>query len=287
MTLPPPGAAQAGEVDLHMHSTASDGALPPEQVVAAAVSARLAAIALTDHDTMAGVDAATAAGTAAGLRVIRGVELSAHDGAHEVHVLALHVSRPEPIEASLAMFRSTRELRAESIVRLLNHLGIPVTLESVMAEAAGGSVGRPHIARAMIRAGAVKDLREAFDRYLAAGRPAYVPKERLEIHDAIALAHSSGAIAVWAHPGLDCRRAKLEPMVEMGLDGVEIRHPSHNAEDVKRLTALVEFFGLLPSGGSDWHGSADGPRSIGCMHVPAEWLERQDVAAAKRLEAVA
>ena len=287
MTLPPPAVAQAGEVDLHMHSTASDGALPPEQVVAAAVSAGLAAIALTDHDTMAGVDAAIAAGNVAGIRVVRGVELSAHNGANEIHVLALHVSRPEPIEASLTMFRATRELRAASIVKLLNGLGIAVTLESVMAEAAGGSVGRPHIARAMIRVGAVKDLREAFDRYLAAGRPAYVPKERLEIRDAIALAHSAGAIAVWAHPGSDCRRAKLEPLIEMGLDGIEIRHPSHNGEDVKRLTALCDFFGLLPSGGSDWHGAPEGPRSIGCMHVPAEWLERQDAAAARRLQAVA
>ena len=270
-----------------MHSTASDGALPPEQVVAAAVSAGLAAIALTDHDTMAGVDAAITAGNVAGIRVVRGVELSAHNGANEIHVLALHVSRPEPIEASLTMFRATRELRAASIVKLLNGLGIAVTLESVMAEAAGGSVGRPHIARAMIRVGAVKDLREAFDRYLAAGRPAYVPKERLEIRDAIALAHSAGAIAVWAHPGSDCRRAKLEPLIEMGLDGIEIRHPSHNGEDVKRLTALCDFFGLLPSGGSDWHGAPEGPRSIGCMHVPAEWLERQDAAAARRLQAVA
>jgi predicted metal-dependent phosphoesterase TrpH len=277
----------AGEVDLHMHSTASDGALPPAQVVAAARAAGLSAIALTDHDTMAGVDEAIAAGEASGVRVVRGVELSAHDGANEIHVLALHIANPEPIEASLAVFRGSRELRARSIVTLLNKLGIPVSLESVMQEAAGGSVGRPHIARAMIRAGAVKDLREAFDRYLAAGRPAYVPKERLEIQDAIALAHSSAAIAVWAHPGSDCRRDKLEPLVAMGLDGVEVRHPSHNTEDAKRISALADFFSLLPSGGSDWHGTVEGPRCIGCMHVPREWLERQDVAAARRLAEVA
>ena len=277
----------AGEVDLHMHSTASDGALPPAQVVSAAKAAGLSAIALTDHDTMAGVDEAIAAGATSGVRVVRGVELSAHSGANEIHLLALHVANPEPIEASLAVFRGSRELRAKSIVALLNKLGIHVTLESVMSEAAGGSVGRPHIARAMIRAGAVKDLREAFDRYLAAGRPAYVPKERLEIHDAIALAHSAGAIAIWAHPGGDCRREKLEPLIEMGLDGVEVRHPSHNAEDAKRIGALADFFSLLPSGGSDWHGTTEGPRCIGCMHVPQEWLARQDAAAARRLAEVA
>lgn len=287
MTLPRPADAGAGEVDLHMHSTASDGSFPPAQVVAAASAAGLTAIALTDHDTMAGVDEAIEAGNAVGLRVIRGVELSAHDGANEIHLLALHVSRPEPIEASLTVFRGSRELRARSIVGLLNKLGVQVTLESVMSEAAGGSVGRPHVARSMIRAGAVRDSREAFDKYLAAGRPAYVPKERLEIRDAIALTHSAGAIAVWAHPGGECRREKLQPLVDMGLDGVEIRHPSHNSEDVKRLTALAEFFGLLPSGGSDWHGAPEGPRCIGCMHVPHEWLARQDEAAARRLAAVA
>ena len=270
-----------------MHSTASDGSLPPAQVVRAAQAARLSAIALTDHDTMAGVDEAIAEGEAAGVRVIRGVELSAHDGPNEIHLLALHVSNPEPIEASLAVFRGSRELRAKSIVALLNKLGVGVTLESVMSEAAGGSVGRPHIARSMIRAGAVRDLREAFDRYLAAGRPAYVPKERLEIRDAIALTHSAGAIAVWAHPGSDCHRAKLEPLVEMGLDGVEVRHPSHNTEDAKRIGALVEFFNLLPSGGSDWHGAPEGPRCIGCMHIPHEWLERQEAVAARRLAEVA
>jgi predicted metal-dependent phosphoesterase TrpH len=158
-----------------MHSTASDGSLSPSQVVAAAASAGLAAIALTDHDTMAGVDEAIDAGEAAGIRVVRGVELSAHDGPNEIHLLALHVSRTGPIDASLAVFRGSRELRARSIVELLNELGIHVTLESVMTEAAGGSVGRPHIARAIIKAGAVRDIREAFDRYLGAGKPAYVP----------------------------------------------------------------------------------------------------------------
>jgi predicted metal-dependent phosphoesterase TrpH len=111
----------------------------------------------------------------------------------------------------------------------------------------------------MIRAGSVRDFREAFERYLGSGRSAFIPKERLEAADAITIAHDAGGIAVWAHPGNDCRRERLEPLVAQGLDGVEIRHPSHHGEDVKRLTALTEFFGLVPSGGSDWHGSAEGP----------------------------
>ena len=276
MTSPRPAEVQSGEVDLHMHSTASDGSLAPAQVVAAARGARLSAIALTDHDTMDGVDEAVTVGQAAGVRVIRGVELSAHDGPAEIHVLALHVSRPAPLESILSAFRGAREMRARRIVERLNHLGVNVDFDSVMTEAAGGSVGRPHVARAMIRCGAVRDTREAFEKYLGAGRSAYVPKDRLEIREAIEITHAAGAIAIWAHPGPDGMRVRLEPLVEMGLDGVEVRHPGHSSEDVKRLGALTEFFGLLPSGGSDWHGSPEGPRTIGCMHIPGAWLDRQD-----------
>src|SRR5690242_20589614 len=153
-----------------MHSTASDGALPPAQVVAAAHAAGLAAIALTDHDTLGGVDEAVTAGSAVGIRVVPGVELSAHDGPNEVHLLALHVSKRGPLETRLAYFRNAREARAQSIVRKLNTLGVNVDIDSVMREADGGSVGRPHIARAMIRIGAVKDSREAFDKFLGSGR---------------------------------------------------------------------------------------------------------------------
>lgn len=277
--------SQRGEVDLHMHSTASDGTLPPAKVVDAARAAGLSAIALTDHDTMAGVAEATLAGRHAGIRIVQGVELSAHDGAMEIHVLALHVSQTGPLEEKLDLLRNAREVRAQRIVDRLHTLGVGVSLEMVMLEAAGGAVGRPHIARAMIRAGAVRDSREAFDRFLGAGRPAFVQKDRLEISDAIALVHDAGALAIWAHPGQDGRRERVAKFVALGLDGVEIRHPSHNSEDAKRLGALSDFFGLVPSGGSDWHGTSDGPRSIGCMHIPADWLARQDAMVARRFPA--
>lgn len=276
----------SGEVDLHMHSTASDGSLPPAQVIAAASAARLAAVALTDHDTMAGVAEAAETGRRLGVRVIRGVELSAHDGAREIHVLALHISRPAIIESRLVEFREARERRAVLIVDRLRALGVPADIGAVMEQASGGAVGRPHIARVLICGGFVRDSREAFDRYLGAGRPAFVPKQRLEMREAIAITHSAGALAVWAHPGGECRRARLEPLVAMGLDGVEVKHPSHLAEDINRIAALADFFGLLPSGGSDWHGSGEGTRVIGSMHIPALWLERQDEAAAKRNAAV-
>ena len=274
--------APSDEVDLHMHSTASDGLLLPPQVVQAAHSAGLAAIALTDHDSLDGLAEATAEGDLLGIRVIPAVELSAHDGNREIHILALHVSKLALMESHLAGFRSARETRAARIIDRLREIGAGVPLETVMDEAAGGAVGRPHIARAMIRAGIVSDAREAFDRYLGAGRPAFVEKERLDIGDAIAISHAAGAIAIWAHPGGEGRRARLEPLVAAGLDGVEVLHPSHKSEDIKRLGALAEFFGLAASGGSDWHGSVDGHRTIGCMHVPAAWLARQDEIVAQR-----
>jgi predicted metal-dependent phosphoesterase TrpH len=134
----------------------------------------------------------------------------------------------------------------------------------------------------MIKGGHVRDSKEAFERFLGAGRPGFIAKARLEIADAIQLTHSAGALAIWAHPGPECRRERLEPLVKKGLDGVEIRHPSHFAEDVKRIGALADFFGLVPSGGSDWHGAADGPRAIGSMHIPPAWLNAQDILVARK-----
>jgi predicted metal-dependent phosphoesterase TrpH len=263
-------------VDLHTHSTASDGILPPEQVVEAAARCGLKAIALTDHDTIGGVPAARAAGDRLGIRVIAGTELSAFEDNHEVHVLALHLTHLETLEKRLLELRAQRFARAEKIVDKLNALGIPVTLDEVLQQANGGAVGRPHIARALIARGVVHDFRDAFMRYLGGNGSAFVPKEKLSIEDAIAIAHEAGALAIWAHPGDLGRRERLEPLVAAGLDGVEIRHPSHSGEDSKRLQALTDFFGLVPSGGSDWHGATEGPRRLGTMNIPSEWLTRQD-----------
>lgn len=282
MTIEGQADRPPGEVDLHMHSTASDGSLAPSAVVQAAKAAGLAAIALTDHDTLGGLQEAELAAAPLGIRVVPGVELSAHDGPREVHLLALHVSKRDLLESQLSVFRDAREVRAQNIVERLRRLGINVDLETVMEEAAGGAVGRPHVARALIRGGHVRDSREAFDRFLGAGRPGFIPKARLEVSEAIALTHAAGAISIWAHPGPDGRREKIEALAKHGLDGVEVRHPGHLAEDVKRLAALCDFFGLVPSGGSDWHGSMEGQRTIGCMHVPPSWLHQQDVIVARR-----
>ncbi len=269
-------------VDLHAHSTASDGSRAPMAVVAAARAAGLAAIALTDHDTMAGVDEAIEAGRDLGVRVVPGVELSAMDGEREIHVLALHVTRIDAIEGALRAFRDSRVIRAEQIVAKLNGLGVPITMDAVLTQAAGGAIGRPHVARALINEGWARDSRDAFDRYLGAGKPAYVAKVRLSVADAIELAHTGGGLAVLAHPGSEGRRETIERYAALGLDGVEVRHPGHSAEDISRIGTLVDFFGLVPSGGSDWHGAAEGPRVLGAMRVPFDWLDRQDARVAAR-----
>lgn len=275
-------ASRAPCVDLHMHSTASDGSRSPAEVVAAAKAAGLAAIALTDHDTVAGLAEAREAGERLGVRIVAGVELSAVDGVVETHVLGLHLSDVSSLEAQLEALREMRRDRAVRMVEKLNAMSIPVTMEQVLANADGGAIGRPHIARALVEGGWAADFREAFDKYLGNGRPACVQKAQLPMPDAIRMIHEAGGLAVLAHPGMAGRRPRLEALRAMGLDGIEVLHPGHSPEDVQRLRNLARDLEMLPSGGSDWHGAAEGPRTIGMMHVPPEWLEAQDHAAASR-----
>ncbi len=279
------GAEQLDEryVDLHAHSTASDGAVSPAELVEAARRANLKAIAITDHDSIAGNDEAVATGQSLGIRVVRGCELSAYDGDFEIHVLALHIRDAGAIRPSLEGFQRERVERGYAIVERLAHAGVPVSIDEVMVEAAGAALGRPHIARVLIRAGHAADHREAFDRFLGAGKPAYVPKPRLDIADAIGITHSAGALAVWAHPGRDGTRERLARLTTHGLDGVEVRHPGHTPADAVRLMKLATDLDLVPSGGSDWHGATEGYRILGNMHIPEAWLDLQDVRLATRV----
>ena len=271
-----------GLVDLHMHSTASDGSRSPADVVRAAKRADLVAIALTDHDTVGGLAEARAAGEELGVRIINGVELSAVEGDNETHLLGLHLSDTSVLERGLTELREMRGRRAARIVELLQAQGVQVTLDDVLMQAGTGAIGRPHVARALVADGWAVDVRDAFDRYLAAGRSAYVAKDQLGMRDAIAMVHAAGGLAVLAHPGASATRERLEALLALGLDGVEIKHPSHSPQDTARIKTLAEQLGLLPSGGSDWHGAADGSRTIGMMHVPIEWLTRQE----ERVEAL-
>lgn len=281
------GAAPYDFVDLHAHSTASDGACAPADVVRAARAAGLGAIALTDHDTLAGLTEARATGVQLGIRVIAGVELSAVEGDAETHILGLHLAEPAELDRALEGIRQMRRQRAARIVERLNALGIPVTLDAVLAQADGGAVGRPHIARALIAGGWVRDFREAFERYLGNGRSAYVAKDRLPLTEAIGLIHRAGGVAVLAHPGAHGTRERVAALAKLGLDGLEVLHPSHSWDDSQRLDALATEFDLVRSGGSDWHGSPDGTRALGTMRVPAQWVAAQEARAASRARRVA
>lgn len=263
-------------VDLHMHSTASDGSRTPADVVRAAAFAGLAAIALTDHDTVAGLAEAQVAGAELGVRIVNGVELSAVEGDAETHLLGLHLRDVLVIERELGALRDMRERRGQRIVEKLVALGVLVTFADVLAQASGGAVGRPHVARALVADGWATDVRDAFDRYLGAGKPAYVAKDQLGMADAIAIIHSAGGLAVLAHPGGAGTRERLTALMALGLDGVEVRHPGHSPSDTARLSAVAAQLGLVISGGSDWHGAAEGPRTIGMMQVPGQWLALQD-----------
>lgn len=280
MTLPAattvPGDAPAPRVDLHMHSTASDGTQLPHEVVAAAVAAGVRAIALTDHDTVAGVAPARAAAQGTPLRVIAGVELSAYQGDEETHLLGLHLADVETMDHDLIAFREARRDRGMQMVERLNAIGVKISFQDVLDAAGVGAIGRPHVAKALVENGYARDNRDAFDRYLGVGRPAYLEKRRLSLRDAIAMVHACGGIAVLAHPGGDGSLTRLTALKGMGLDGVEVLHPSHSAEDRKRLLAIADALDLVPSGGSDSHGATSGPRVIGGLAVPVEWLARQD-----------
>ena len=269
-------AGPTAYVDLHMHSTASDGSRAPADVVGAAKAAGLAAIALTDHDSVAGLVEARSEGDRLGVRIVNGVELSAVEGTSETHVLGLHLGDLGVLDRALDELRAMRVRRGERIVERLNALGVTISFADVVAQAGTGVLGRPHVARALIAEGWASDSRDAFDRYLGAGRPAYVGKEPLSMTDAIAMIHAAGGLAVLAHPGAGATRDRLGALRALGLDGVEARHPSHSPGEIQRLLTITEELGMVPSGGSDWHGAAEGPRTIGMMQVPEEWLERQD-----------
>lgn len=272
------GFEPAGTIDLHVHSTASDGSLAPEAVVKRAMAASLGVIALTDHDTIGGIPEALAAGERFGVRVVGGCEFSAAAPWGEMHVLGYFLP-PDSVELNLFLerCRADRVRRAQAMVEHLQRLGVGLSFDSVLHESGGGAVGRPHVARAIVRQGGAIDLGDAFDRYLGRGRPAFVEKTLPAFRAITQLVHSVGGLVSVAHLKERGTRAFIERLKGEGLDAVETRHPSHDPDLRARLTDITLKLGLLRTGGSDWHGDPEPGvthGTIGSQSVPAEWLDR-------------
>jgi len=247
-------------IDLHTHTTASDGSMTPEELVRYAFDKGLAAVAVTDHDTVGGTDQALEEGKRLGIEVIAGVEISV-DFSTEMHLLGYFLNgHCEPILKTLEELREKREQRNPRIVNKLNELGFDITMEEVRGIAGDGNVGRPHIARVMIEKGYVNDIGEAFEKYLGSGRPAYFKKEKLLPEEGIAEITRSGGIPVLAHPyyiGLPDEQLDqlVKELAGYGLKGIEAYYSWHTEEQTSSLLRIARKYGLLVTGGSDFHGS--------------------------------
>lgn len=267
---PPRTSPISGVIDLHAHSTASDGSLSPTALVARAAECGLGAIALVDHDTTAGVAEAQAAAAEFSLELVPGCELSAEFGTGELHLLGLYLDPLSPALAqALGELRTARHARNRIIIDKLKALGARIDYETVLRLAGDGAVGRPHIAQALVESGFVQTRQDAFNRLIGNGGKAYAPKTVFSPAEAIRLLKAAGASVMLAHPGLlhmapKSEEALIDELVGHGLDGIEAIYSEHTPAQTDRLLALARRKGLIVSGGSDFHGSAKPHIELGC-----------------------
>jgi predicted metal-dependent phosphoesterase TrpH len=272
-----------GKIDLHVHTTASDGSLSPAECVREALARDVALLGIADHDTLQGIPAAQEAAREVGLLLVPGVELSVGSGEHEIHVLGYFVDVGDAaLRDVLITVRGARDRRNERILLRLSQLGVPVDPARVQEIAGTGSVGRPHIAKALVEAGHVSSEGEAFGRYLARGKPGYAGRERLSPAEAAEAIRRAGGIPVLGHPAKIGPRRTIEGIVDQGMDGVEVFHSDHNERDVALLMSIAKERNLLITGGTDSHGPhSDRPISIGALDIPS-WVGEQVLARAPR-----
>jgi hypothetical protein len=270
--------------DLHTHSTASDGTSSPAEVVRIAKRIGLRAVALTDHDTLDGVEEAAREAKHLGVEFVPGCEISLDGVPGTFHMTGVDIDPSDPIlRERLDFVRKGREGRNAEMVEKLSALGIPVTMQEVAAEAGGDVVGRPHFARVLVKRGVVKDFKEAFDRFLGKGRAAYAERERLPLPEAIGAIHGAGGVAILAHPYTVAiadpaeYERWLREMADGGLDGIETVYTEHSAADERHYRELAGRCGLLESGGSDYHGENKANTEVGvgkgALRIPYSFLE--------------
>ena len=261
--------------DLHLHTNFSDGTYTPEELTGRARQLDLAAVALTDHDTVEGCTRMAAACAAAGLEFIPATELTAEFDDNELHLLGYFVDTGnQTLLTEMVRFQKVRQDRVREMVARLNQLNIPLEADAVFALASCRSPGRPHVARALVMGRFCSSPDEAFERFLKKNRPAWVPKFKISALDAIALIHQAGGLAVMAHPGLNRTDGIIPDLVEAGLDGLECFHTKHTPSTSEHYVRIAKEFNLAITGGSDCHGLSKGKPLIGTVRLPYEYVEQ-------------
>ena len=275
-------------IDLHMHTTASDGRCTPSELVDRAAAAGLTVMAVTDHDTTASVVEVQARATARGIEAYAGIEITAVEGGRDIHVLGYFLDHAEPrLLEFLRVQRETRVKRVHVIAARLAELGVPIDLQTLLEEAQrnlGRSIGRPQVARALVAAGHVANTKEAFDRFLANDGPAFVSRPGSSPDVVIGIIHRAGGVASLAHPGRTRIDSRIQPLAIAGLDALEVYHSDHDEDAIQRYHRLASDLGLLMTGGSDFHGDPTHGIEPGSSTLPAEEWERLN--AARRRHAV-
>ena len=263
-------------LDLHLHSTASDGQHEPSHLVNMAADAGLSGIALTDHDTVDGNLEAEHRAVEIGLSFIPGVELSTDWFGKEVHILGYGIDyRNSKLLDRLFELRSSRILRAKKMIEKLNHLGLNISWTKLKDTAGDAAVGRPHVAIALLKSGYVKSVKEAFDLWIGYKKPGYVPREKISPIEAVKLLLRAGAVPVMAHPGLTGEDSLIQKLVGCGLEGIEAFYPEHSEEQRDKYISLAQHYNLVITGGSDFHGETiKSEITIGCCTVDDEVMEK-------------
>ncbi|HUJ72789.1 MAG TPA: PHP domain-containing protein [Verrucomicrobiae bacterium] len=259
--------------DLHLHTRYSDGTFTPRELVQHAAHLGFAAIAITDHDTLDGIPEALAAGQELGIEVIPGVEVTSRVGTKELHLLAYLFGdswRDVGLRKVLDYATLVRRQRVEQFVCKLNELGVALTLGDVYACSDCGTLGRPHVARALLKRGYVSSVDEAFTRFLKRGKPAFVERYRMEAAEAIGHIKRAGGLAVIAHPGLNGLDERIREMIDQRMDGIEVWHSRHSPTQVKHYLEMAESLGVCATGGSDCHGAARDGMMLGKIQLPYE-----------------
>lgn len=269
-----PRAAPPARVDLHLHSTASDGTLTPAAVVRRAAEAGLAGLSLTDHDTTAGIDEARGEAQRRGVAFVVGAELSANEPGSSVHLLAYGFDSADGnLQAFFTRYDEDRRARGRAMVDRLRAEGVELSYEDVEAQHGDAAPTRAHVARALVAGAHVSREEEAFERYLSRGGPAFVEKREVVPAEVFEVVHRAGGVVLLAHPGRMFGPRRVRRWAAEGLDGIEVFHPANSAATRSRLRALVKELGLLESGGSDFHGPGTRRSELGTEPVPARWME--------------